>query len=99
MHCQPDTGDELYYVTSEKVDIVPEDLQSTKETLYAGCFVERRGPLTQVAYDGRPAPADVEDKLNERRSRKTLHSKTKAMSLVKRVTFKETKITLDCDRK
>ena len=42
MHCQPDTGDELYYVTSENVDIVPADLKSTVDILMsAGCLVKK----------------------------------------------------------
>lgn len=76
MHCQPDTGDELYYVTSENVDIVPADLKSTVDILMsAGCLVKKEdAPLTQVAYEGRPAPADVEDKLNELKKQKDFAS-------------------------
>ncbi len=76
MHCQPDTGDELYYVTSENVDIVPADLKSTVDILMsAGCLVKKEdAPLTQFAYEGRPAPADVEDKLNELKKQKDFAS-------------------------
>lgn len=65
MHCQPDTGDELYYITAANANIVPEDIQQTVGTLLAaGCLVRKDEPtLTQVAYDGKPAPQKVEDKL------------------------------------
>ena len=67
MHCQPSTGDELYYVTSESVNIVPADLQRTLDILLAaGCLVKKEdAPLTQVAYEGKPAPDAVEAALNE----------------------------------
>lgn len=65
MHCQPDTGDEVYYVTAANANIVPADIQQTVETLLsAGCLVKKgEATLTQVAYDGKPASQEVEEKL------------------------------------
>ena len=62
MHCQPDTGDELYYITASKANIVPSDLQKNIDTMTAaGCLI-RQGEevVAQTAYDGRPASAEVE---------------------------------------
>lgn len=67
MHCQPDTGDELYYLTAAKRNIVPDTIQQTIETLLeAGCLVKKEEEaLTQVAFNGRPASETTENKLRE----------------------------------
>ena len=70
-HCQPDTGDELFYLTASKRNIVPAHIHETVQTLLdGGCLVKKdESTLTQVAYDGRPATGETEAALRALKGR------------------------------
>ena len=66
-HCQPDTGDELFYITTANNDsVVPSNIKQNIDLLLsAGCIYkvgEEELPL-QNANEGKPASAEIEEQL------------------------------------